>query len=180
MKLLVRTTFIAFATAILTGCWGDQQQDIRQWMQEQRTATKPTVPPIPEPKRFTPAGYQNDITIDPFSNQKLTQALRRESAQSVNAALVAPELNRRKEPLEEFPLDAVTMIGTLMPKGQQIALVRVNRLVYQVKVGNYLGTNYGRITKISETDLNLREIVQDAAGEWIEKQTVLQLQEGAK
>jgi type IV pilus assembly protein PilP len=166
---------------LLTGCWGSDQQDLKQWIQEQRNATKPNVPPIPEPKKFTPEAYKNDLSIEPFSNQKLAQALKREASQATaNVALVAPELNRRKEVLEGFPLDAVAMVGTMLPKGVPVALVRVDKLLYQVRVGNYIGQNYGKIIKVSETELVLREIVQDAAGEWIERQASLQLQEVSK
>ena len=165
----------------LVGCFGDDQQDIKQWMQEQRNATKPNVASIPEPKKFTPAPYQTDASAEPFSNQKLAQALKREANQATaNAALVAPELNRRKEVLEGFPLDAISMVGTMLPKGASVALVRVDKLLYQVRVGNYLGQNYGKVIKLSETEVVLREIVQDAAGEWIERQASLQLQEGSK
>jgi type IV pilus assembly protein PilP len=165
----------------LAGCLGDDQQDIKQWMQEQRNATKPNVPPIPEPKKFTPEPYKTDVSIEPFSNQKLAQALRREATQATaNAALVAPELNRRKEVLEGYPLDAIAMVGTMLPKGVPVALVRVDKLLYQVRAGNYLGQNYGKVMKVSETEIVLREIVQDAAGEWIERQANLQLQEGSK
>ena len=94
--------------------------------------------------------------------------------------LNAPELARRKEPLEASPLDTVVMVGSLIKVGQPVALVRVDNLLYQVRVGNYLGQNYGRITKVSETGLSLREIVQDAAGEWIERTATLQLQEVSK
>lgn len=166
---------------LLSGCFGDDQQDIKQWMQEQRNATKPNVPPVPEPKKFVPAPYQNDVTIEPFSNQKLAQALKREATQATaNAALVAPELNRRKEVLEGYPLDALAMVGTMLPKGVAVALIKVDNLLYQVRVGDYLGQNYGKVMKLTETELTLREIVQDAAGEWIERQASLQLQEGSK
>ncbi|MBS7808417.1 pilus assembly protein PilP [Variovorax sp. PCZ-1] len=176
-RALLCFSFLPF----LTACFGDDQQDIKQWMQEQRNATKPNVPPIPEPKKFTPESYKNDLSIEPFSNQKLTQALKRESSQATaNAALVAPELNRRKEVLEGFPLDAISMVGTMLPKGVPVALVKVDKLLYQVRLGSYLGQNYGKVVKLSETELVLREIVQDAAGEWIERQASLQLQEGSK
>ena len=72
------------------------------------------------------------------------------------------------------------MVGLLDRKGQRVALVRVGKLLYQVSVGNYLGQNYGRIQRISESEITLREIVQDGTGEWIERQAVLQLQEGTK
>jgi type IV pilus assembly protein PilP len=165
----------------LSGCLTSDQEDLRQWIQEQRNATKPSVTPIPEPKKFTPVAYQNDLSIEPFSNQKLAQALKREASQATaNAALVAPELNRRKEVLEGYPLDAIAMVGTILPKGGPAALVRVDKLLYQVRVGNYLGQNYGKIVKVTETELVLREIVQDAAGEWVERQASLQLQEVSK
>jgi type IV pilus assembly protein PilP len=179
-RLLMLMSLIAISFTV-SGCFGDDQQDIKQWMQEQRNATKPSVAAIPEPKKFTPTPYQNDVSIEPFSNQKLAQALKREASQATaNAALVAPELNRRKDVLEGYPLDAIAMVGTMLPKGVPVALVRVDKLLYQVRVGNYLGQNYGKVVKVSETELVLREIVQDAAGEWIERQASLQLQEGSK
>ena len=79
-----------------------------------------------------------------------------------------------------MPLDAVAMVGSLLRQGQPVALVRVDNLLYQVRAGNYLGQNYGRITKISETEVALREIVQDAGGEWLERAVKIQLQEGSK
>ena len=165
----------------LAGCGSSEQDDLQLWMAEQRNATKPRVVRLPEPTKFAPQPYTQDGAVEPFSMQKLTQALKRESSQATsNAALIATELARRKEPLESSPLDTVSMVGSLIKAGQPVALVRVDRLLYQVRVGNYLGQNYGRITKVSETDLSLREIVQDAAGEWIERTATLQLQEVSK
>ena len=166
------------AALVLAGCGSSSQDGIHQWMAEQRAQTKPKIQPIPEPKKFTPQAYTQEAAIDPFSSQKLTQALKREQTQSTSsAALLAPELARRKEPLESFPLDAVMMVGSLVKKGQPVALVKVDNLLYQVHPGNYLGQNYGRIMKVGETEVVLREIVQDAAGEWIERPAALQLQE---
>jgi type IV pilus assembly protein PilP len=165
----------------LAGCGSSEQEELQQWMTEQRNATKPKVPPLPEPTKFSPQSYDQEGAIEPFSNQKLTQALKRDSTQATsNAALIAPELSRRKEPLEAYPLDAASMVGSLIKVGQPVALVKVDNLIYQVRVGNYLGQNYGRITKVGETSLALREIVQDAAGEWIERTATLQLLEGSK
>ena len=150
-------------------------------MKEQRAKTLPKVEPIAEPVRFVPQPYQSEGNTPPFSQEKLTAALRRASdAASPSLTLLTPELNRRKEPLEAEPLDAIAMVGLLDRKGQRVALVKVGPLLYQVRVGNYLGQNYGRITRISESDITLREIVQDGTGEWIERQAVLQLQEGIK
>ncbi len=168
---------IAMALA-LAGCGAAGEDELQQWMTEQRNLTRPKIAPISEPKQFTPQGYQQEGSVDPFSNQKLTQALKRDSTQATaNAALIAPELARRKEPLESFPLDSMSMVGSLIKEGQPVALVKVDNLLYQVRLGNYLGQNYGKIVKVSETEVALREIVQDAAGEWIERTAKLQLQE---
>jgi type IV pilus assembly protein PilP len=170
------------AAGALSACGSSDQEEIQKWMQEQRAQTKPNVQPIPEPKKFTPQDYTQEAAVEPFSNQKLTQALKRDSQQSssASAALLAPELNRRKEPLEAFPLDAMAMVGSLLKQGQPVALVKVDNLLYQVRPGNYLGQNYGRITKVGETEVVLRELVQDAAGEWVERTASLQLQEKSK
>jgi type IV pilus assembly protein PilP len=176
-----RLLAMTLAGAALAGCGASGQDELQQWMAQQRAATKPQVAPIPEPKKFTPQAYTQEAATDPFSNVKLTQALKRESAQSTsNAALVAPELARRKEPLEAYPLDAMSMVGSLIKEGQPVALVRVDNLLYQVRPGNYLGQNYGKIVKVGETEVVLREIVQDAAGEWTERTATLQLQERSK
>ena len=166
---------------VLSACSSSDDDELRQWMTAQRNLSKSKVDRLPEPTKFSPQAYTEEGSIEPFSSQKLAQALKRDSNQAVsNAALIAPELARRKEPLEATPLDTVAMVGRLIRAGQPVALVRVENLLYQVRVGNYLGQNYGRITKVSETGVTLREIVQDAAGEWIERQATLQLQEGSK
>ncbi|SCK44586.1 type IV pilus assembly protein PilP [Variovorax sp. HW608] len=174
--------FLGLCAAVvgLTGCFGSDQDELRTWMTEQRAQVKPNVPPIAEPKKFTPQPYTEAGAIEPFNMQKLTQALRRDSNQPSTSGLIAPELTRRKEALEAFPLDAMAMVGSLNRNGQPVALISVDKLLYQVKVGNYLGLNYGKITRITETELALREIVQDAAGEWIERVATLQLQERTK
>jgi type IV pilus assembly protein PilP len=74
----------------------------------------------------------------------------------------------------------MTMVGSLKKKGEEYALLKVENLLYQVKVGDYIGQNYGKITKITETEITVREIVQDAAGEVIERPTTLELQESAR
>lgn len=165
----------------LLGCSTSSEDEVRQWMAEQRKQTQPKVTPIVEPKQFKPESYVQTSALEPFSREKLTQALKGESTQATsNAALVAPELLRRKEALESYPLDAIAMVGSLVRSGEPVALIRVNNLLYQVKPGNYLGQNFGRVTKIAETEVTLREIVQDAVGEWIERSGKLQLQEGTK
>jgi len=160
--------------AALAGCSAGTDE-LQQWMDEQRQQTRPTVKPLTPPKTFQPQGYEALAVVDPFSTQKLTVALRREAAQP--SSLLAAEMKRRREPLEAFPLDTMAMVGSVSREGRPYALLRVDNLLYQARVGDYLGQNFGRITKISETEITLREVVQDAAGEWIERTSTLQLQE---
>ncbi|WP_454904467.1 pilus assembly protein PilP [Variovorax gossypii] len=179
MKVAIKVIGIMLVSAGLSACESDQE-DLQRWMAEQRAQVKPSVPRITEPKKFTPQTYTEASSFEPFNMLKLTQALRRESNQPSTSELIAPELARRKEALEAFPLDSMAMVGSMNRNGQPVALVRVDKLLYKVRVGEYLGLNYGRITRINETEVALREIVQDAAGEWIERVATLQLQESAK
>ena len=165
------------ALAVLAGC-GEQNDELQEWMEQQRREARPSVQPLQPPKRFNPEPYTQAQGVEPFSNQKLTVALKYEARQP--NSVLASELNRRREPLEAFPLDGMVMVGSVFRDGRQFALVRVDNLLYQVKVGDYLGQNYGRVTRIAETEITLREIVQDAAGEWTERPAVLQLREQAR
>jgi len=168
---------LCVAAFALTAC-GGEQGELTQWMEQQRREVKPNVEPLSPPKKFTPQPYLAMTGVEPFSSQKLTVALKQEAKQP--NSLLSAELNRRKEPLEAYPLDSMSMVGSVTKAGRPYALLRVDNLLYQVKQGDYLGQNYGKIMRISETDVSLREIVQDAAGEWIERNSALQLQEKAR
>ena len=163
----------------LTAC-GSNESEISTWMAEQRAQSRPKVTPISEPKKCIPQEYLGADAMDPFNVQKLTQALKRDSASPGNMAIIAPEMARRKEPLEMMPLDSMAMVGSMQKGGVPVALLRIDNLLYQVKVGNYLGQNFGRIMKITETEVQLREVVQDSSGDWIERPASLQLQERGK
>jgi type IV pilus assembly protein PilP len=169
------------AAAMLTACTSSGEDELQAWMQAERNAIKPSVKPIPEPTRFEPQPYSVERLTPPFSAEKLASLLRgTQSAVAANAALIEPELARRRQPLEAFPLDSMTMVGSLDKGGELVALVKVDRLLYQVRRGQYLGQSFGRVTSISETEIAVREIVQDPSGEWIERPTALQLVEDAK
>ena len=170
----MRRLLIPLVALTLAGCSSDLDE-LRQWMDQERKEAKPTVTPLLPPKKFLPQPYEAGVGIDPFSAQKLSVAIRQEASQP-NSLLTA-EINRRKEPLEAYPLDNMSMVGSLTRDSRRYALLRVDSLLYQVKAGDYLGQNFGRITKITETEITLREVVQDAAGEWIERTSTLQLQE---
>lgn len=168
----------ALVTLVLLAACSAETDELQQWMDQQRREAKPNVTPLQPPTKFNPEPYSMAQAVEPFSTQKLSVALKQEARQP-NSVLAA-ELNRRKEPLEAYPLDSMGMVGSVTKQGQPFALLRVDNLLYQVKVGDYLGQNYGRITGIAETEIALREVVQDAAGEWTERPATLQLQEKAR
>jgi type IV pilus assembly protein PilP len=164
-------------TAGLVGCAQGGGEDLREWMQAQFNDSKPQVQPINPPTQFVPQPYASG-GADPFGPDRLAAVLQGSSATPVaSSALLASEQRRRKEPLESFPLEDMTLVGLLDRNGRKVALLKVAGLLHQVRVGNYLGPNFGRVTKITEAEVTLREIVQDSVGEWSERTATLQLQE---
>lgn len=173
----LRSVLLATAALALLGCAAEEQESLASWMQKEREQIQPNVKPIPEPTKFEPYQYSSEQLTEPFSKEKLASILRSGQTTTQRSALIDSELERRKEPLEAFPLDSMIMVGTLQKREGLTALVKVGTLLYQVQKGAYLGQNFGKITNISENEMSLREVVQDSAGEWIERTAALQLQE---
>jgi type IV pilus assembly protein PilP len=167
----------ALAAGLLSGCSGSNEE-LRQWMADTRKDMKPVTPTLAEPKTFEPFLYKDQADIDPFDPSKITNALKALSAKSSSG--LAPDLSRRREPLEAYPIDTITMVGTLQRPTLRYALLRADNVVYQARVGNYVGQNFGIITRIDENEVAIKEVVQDAAGEWVERATTLQLQESKR
>jgi type IV pilus assembly protein PilP len=176
MKYVLSLAAGAIALSMLAGC-SPENEELIQWMQDEHKAVKPNVPPVYPPKKFDPQAYLGAEGVDPFGAQKLVAAAGSSSKQS--SSLLAAAQNHRTEPLEAYPLDSMTMVGAMVQGGKAHALLRVENLLHDVKVGDWIGQNYGRVTKITETELTLNETVQDATGEWIERTSTLQLQEKA-
>lgn len=155
-------------SALIAGCGGDSNQELRQWMDEQTKTMKGKVDTLPVVKPYVPFAYNAFDLPDPFKPRKI------EPARGSNK--LAPDLNRRKEPMESYPIETLKMVGTLQQDKMMYALVRANdRTVYQVRAGNYMGQNFGIITGITESDIRLRELVQDSSGDWAERQSRLLL-----
>lgn len=155
----------------LAACGGEEHEDLRQWMKEATKDLKGRVPPLPEIKPYPIIGYGAGEVVDPFRPSKI------EPEKKAGGGGIQPDLNRRKEPLEAYPLESLKMVGTLM-KGKMVhALIQADKNIHQVKIGNYMGQNFGIVTNINESDLVLRELVADSLGEYSERTSVLQLQE---
>lgn len=173
-----RTALVVCAAALASACNWSSQSELQQWMADTRQAMKPNVQPVPEPKEFTPQAYDSKGLVDPFDGQKILMAVARQAQARASASAIKPDLDRRRETLEGFPLDQIRMVGMMVQGGSNVALLESNGATYMVRAGNYVGQNFGLITRISETEVQLKEIVQDAAGEWVERPARLELQEG--
>jgi type IV pilus assembly protein PilP len=161
----------------LGACSGDGDE-LDAWMQEQHRLVKPNVAPVFPPKKFDPQAYLGSTGVEPFGSQKLVPASNQSPGHS-GAVLAAAKAHPTQE-MESYPLDSMSMVGTLQQGGRAHALLLVDNRLHDVKVGDWIGQNYGQITKITDTEITLRETVQDATGEWIERTSTLQIQEKAR
>jgi type IV pilus assembly protein PilP len=165
-----RVLTLVLACAAAAACTGEPHGDLRQFVNDSDHMAHGGVPPAPEVKPYQPHTYTATTHIDPFKPRKIEPPK--------GGGGVAPDLNRRREPLEAYPLESLHMVGTLERKKQIYALVKTpENSLYRVRTGNYLGQNYGRIVAITESEIKLKEILQDSAGNWEEKEQMLLLQE---
>ncbi|WP_307155857.1 pilus assembly protein PilP [Duganella sp. Leaf126] len=163
---------------LLAGCGDSDVQEVRAWMKQVDAETRVGVPPLAEPKTFIPFAYQQKDVLDPFNPNKLLSELARQNPDAgKEGGGLAPDLKRRKELLESYPLDTVKMVGTLEMRGTRYAVLQIDRNVYQVVKGQRLGQNDGVITAITDNTVSIREVVQDATGDWVEHLATLELQE---
>lgn len=168
--LVITLSCLAFA-----GCSGEQHSDLRQFVKDSNNLPRGRIPPLPEVQPYEPFTYNAYDLTDPFK----PRVIQPPKPSAVAGGIRPPDPNRRKEPLESYPLENLKMVGTLQQKKEIYALVRTpdNRL-FRVRTGNFLGQNFGRITDISESSIKLKELVQDSGGEWKEEDRALQMQEG--
>lgn len=178
--IAARTPLLAAAmlAALLAGC-GDDRSELRSWMENVRATTQPVRETIAEPKKFEPFRYDRAGEVHPFERTRLA-GLSPDDARSSRGSVLKPDLARPREQLESFPLDAIRMVGHMSNGRQNFALLQVESVVHQARVGNHAGQNHGVITRVAENEVRLRELVQDAAGDWVHRETTLQLQEGGK
>lgn len=165
---------------LLAAC-GGEHQEVRAWMQQERAEARPAIKPLPEPKPYKAVSYVPPVGIEPFAAARLLQAINAANANNPTSELYRTVVqSHRKQPLEAYPLDSLQYVGMLEKGGKKIALIQMETLLYQVRTGDFMGLNYGRIMRIEEGQLALREVIQDATGDWVERDTTLDLQEGSK
>lgn len=173
---LMRVVLLTMAGLVIAGCSGDQLSDLRSYVEKEKAKPGGRVEPIPEVKPFEAFTYQASGRKSPFESWGMSSGLSKLSGAQING--VHPDLNRRREALESFPLDTLRMVGTLAQSDGIWAIIRApDGLVYRVTRRNYMGQNHGRVTKISEDKVELVEIIPDGLGGWQERQASLGLAE---
>ena len=168
MVLLVSAT-------LLVGCSEGDEAEVNSWMADVKKNTRVSVAPLAEPKTFIPFAYGAAEQTNPFDPNKLLAELARAAASNSNP--LRPNQDRRREFLESFPVDAMKMVGTMNKGGVSYGLIQIDRNVYQVKAGQRLGQNFGQVSGVADAAISLKEVVQDAGGEWVERMSKLELQE---
>ncbi|MBB5017481.1 type IV pilus assembly protein PilP [Chitinivorax tropicus] len=162
---------VLMASSLLVGCAGEEFGDLKTWMDQESSKLQGKVEPLPEVKPYEPYAYDAFNLTDPFNTIKLKMDKSKSSA-------FAPDTNRPKEPLESFDLEKLKMVGTLSRAGVIYALVRTpDNTMYRVKTGNYIGQNFGLITGVTESEVKIKEIVEDSNGDWIERASSIALDE---
>jgi len=174
----MRTFIVLAGVALLAACGGEDQGELRQELAAMTKDLRGRVDPLPQVRSYEPVPYKGESMLDPFVPGRIvvTQA----AGTGGGGGGVQPDLNRPKEPLEAFPLEQLQMVGTLAQKKDMYALVRAGSNLFRVKKGNYMGPNFGVITAIDDGQINLKEVVQDSGGDWVERSTTVQMQEGKK
>lgn len=171
--------FVLIASIGLSACGSDGLDDLRQYVKETHKDKKPRVDPIPEVKVYEKFVYTAYKLPDPFARDNLRRVTASAGPEN-NTSGLGPDLTRPKETLEQYPLDALSMVGTLQ-KGKDIwAIVSVRSAsgeTHRVKVGNHMGRNYGMITSISEDKIQLVELIRSALGDWVEREATIKIRE---
>lgn len=169
----MRAAIIVFLGLLLAGCGGEEFSDLKTELKDKTKDLRGRIAPLPVVKPYEPVPYTAFDLKDPFSSSKIELAIK----PSGGGSGLKPDLNRPKEPLESYPLESLRMVGVIHQKEAYFGLVKADAGLFRVKTGNYMGQNFGLITRINDGEIQLRELVQDASGDWSERQSTLQLQE---
>jgi len=175
----MRKLILLAGVALLAACGGEEQSELRQELANMTKDLRGRVDPLPQVRSYEPVPYKGESMLDPFVPGRIVVS-QAATGGGGGGGGVQPDLNRPKEPLEAFPLEAVQMVGTLAQNKDTYALVRAGNNLFRVKKGNYMGQNFGVITAIDEGQISLKEVVQDSGGDWVERTTTVQMSEGKK
>ena len=166
---------VSLATGIVA-CSGSHTSDLEAYVAEVKAQQKSSIEPIPEFEPYESFTYAANDLRDPFTQPDF--APRQHVEGETSASGISPDFDRPTEPLEEQPLDSLRMVGTLEQNAETWALINdTEGTIHRVQVGNYAGQNHGKITRITEFDIELVEIIPDGIGGWIERQAAISISE---
>lgn len=168
----------------LGACSGGDHDDLKQWMAENTKDLRGHIPKLPEVKPYAPVPYEVEGALDPFRPSKIEPESKYKQLAGKGGAF-QPDFEAREvrnSLLEKYPIESLKMIGYMNVNRRPMAVIQVEDKVKQVKVGDYIGLDFGMVTQISDTEVQLRELIQDSAGDWTERKSSLYLQskEGSK
>jgi len=143
--------------------------NLQRWVAEVKKRPAPALEPLPVMQQFETFEYAAQSLRDPFSNAFTDDS---------GGSGPRPDPNRRKQPLENFPLDSLDMVGTIGQGASLVALVLApDKVTYRVRPGMYLGQSDGRVISVSADRIELVELVPDGAGGWLERPAAISLDE---
>lgn len=158
---------------VLAGCGSDGMDDLREFTLNAHKGKTAKVEPLPEIKTTDPFVYSSAKLADPFAGGNLKPMVSKPGSGGPR-----PDMNRRREPLEDYPLDALKMVGTLARGKQAWAVIQApDGTIHRASVGNHLGQNFGTITRITEEKISLVELIQGAVGDWVEREASVTIAE---
>lgn len=168
----MRPVYLLLVSILLSGCGSEEFQDLNDFVKNSGKDMRGKIPPPPEVKLYEPFVFENETNLqDPFKPRK-------PDLRSGRGGMNQPDLERPKEALEEFPLENLRMVGYLFQSNVGYAVIRApDGKLHRVKAGNYVGLNFGLIKEVNETEMMIKEVVQDSAGDWSDRISSLQLLE---
>ena len=156
----------------LVACTGGEHGDLQVYIQQIKSRHKGHVTPIPEVPRYEIFSYQAEQLRDPFTQYVDPNTL----LQQLQVNALRPDQARKREPLEQFPIDALLYVGHLEKGGVRWGLISApDETVYRIQVGHHMGQNFGEILSISDTAIQIKEIISDGAGGWTERENSVTL-----
>lgn len=166
----VRLLMALLVMGFVAGCTNNAA-DLHQWVAKEKAKKGPPLPPLPVVKTFETFVYKDQAKRDPFGSATGSGG---QSSNSANGP--HPDQNRPKQPLEYFTLDSLAMVGTIGTDGHMVVLIQdPNKKIYRVRVNQYMGQNYGRVTDIHQDRVDLVELVPNGDGGWRERKASIAL-----
>ncbi|MCH2189459.1 MAG: pilus assembly protein PilP [Gammaproteobacteria bacterium] len=177
-QVTTRALCLVLMALLLQGCVGSEMADLKRFVATAHKDKKPEIEPLPEIPPFKAFEYSDDYEVDPFSSSNIISSEDRGLGNGNIAN--RPQADRRKEPLENFPLDALRFVGTITKDSLSHVVVKTNEgTAMLATIGNYMGQNDGRIKEIvpEEQRVLLVETVLDPTGRWITRDVVITIDE---